>query len=94
MGGVFISLESSSRSVFDVGVILFFSSTISFLSVAIWRLGGGNGLIFLPKSAFNAEPGGGGAGVVVDTAGADDDDAVDTSIESGDIVAVDVCCFS
>ncbi len=92
MGGVFISLESSSRSVFDAGEILVFSSMMSFLSIGSWRLGGGNGLIFLPKSAFNAEPG--GAGVVVDVGAADDDDAVDASIESGDIVAVDACCFS
>jgi hypothetical protein len=56
-------------------------------------------LIFFPRSACNAEPGGATAVVVVVvvvvTAAAAEDDEGDTSIESGDKeVVVDACGFS
>lgn len=93
-GGVFISLVSSSGSVFETGEF-FFSIAVVVVVVVLSRWLSDNGLIFLPIRASNDEFDG-AAAVVVAVAGAavEDDDDVDTSIESGDKVPVDGWGFS
>lgn len=79
IGGVFISLVSSSRSVFEIGESFFFSSIFSVLSGIVSRLVGGNSFGLLSGGTSDGGP---------TTAAAEEDDDVDASIESGVITVV------
>lgn len=85
--GVFISLVSSSKSVWVVGDSFVFSWTVEVLSGLDSSVVGG--CSFLPINASNAEFIGAFGATTADEF--DDDDA---SIESGDNIDVDACILS
>lgn len=89
IGGVFISLLSSSRSVFGDGdSFTFLSATEILLGFSSKDVGGGS-FGCLPNNACMVEPVGTTA-----SAGAPEEDDDDPSMESGDIIEAGGCSFS
>lgn len=91
-----MSLVSSSTSVVAVGEAFFLISVDWLVSGIISIFVGGVGFIFLPRRASNADPGGkDDVGARAFRSGpAEDDDDVDSSIESGDRTLVFAVFFS